>query len=177
MLRTMCAGDRALPLHLPASSSSLFPASLLIGPLLQMGKLRSREGKRLARAADWMASWSGRLTQPCYSLGCPAGREGGSPSVNGPGAQRPSRVLGAGGTLGLQGAGAGGSGCLQTVPNGDPELGDPEAIGVEPARWGVTRGSDLTAGFAGHESGLCVHPQAPYPGKIRFSSPFEGAHE
>ena len=61
MLRTMSAGDRALPLHLP-TSSSLFPASLLISPLLQMRKLRPREGKRLAGAAGWMVSWSGRLT-------------------------------------------------------------------------------------------------------------------
>ena len=73
----MSAGDRALPLHLPAYSSSLFPASLLISPLLQMRKLKPREGKRLARAADWMASWSGRLTQPCCHLGCPqVGRVG-----------------------------------------------------------------------------------------------------
>ena len=78
----------------------------------------------------------------------------------------PAESWAAGGTLGLQGAGAGGSGCLQTVPNGDPELGDPEATGVEPARWGETRGSDLTAGFAGHESGDTLWPLCPSPGPI-----------
>lgn len=81
----------------------------------------------------------------------------------------PAEPQAAGETLGLQGAGAGGSGCLQTVPNGDPERGDPEATGAEPAGWGEMQGLDLTAAFAEHKPGDTLWPLYPSPGPVSGS--------
>ena len=93
----------------------------------------------------------------------------------------PAEPQAAGGALGLQGAGAGGSGCLQTVPNGDPERETPRPLELN-QQGGVRRGAQISqlhlqSISLATLSGLCVHPRALYPGQIRFSSPSKCAHE